>query len=70
MAKFKWTTEGTRPTMTVVSWPITAVLLMIIGTAVLVTCLLTSRVSQQEKDFEAKQLEYETSLLEKTHKNK
>ncbi len=61
MAKFRWKTEGSKPMMTVVWWPISAILLVVIAIAVLITMLVTGKVSDQEKDYQTKQAEYEKS---------
>lgn len=49
--KFKWKTEGTRPTMTVVSWPPAVLLAIIIGVAMLVAFVVTGKVADQEKKY-------------------
>lgn len=59
MAKFNWKTEGSRPTMTSVSWPPAVILLLVVGAAVLVAILVTGHVSKNEKDSEAKQPQHE-----------
>jgi uncharacterized membrane protein YdfJ with MMPL/SSD domain len=62
MVEFRWTTEGTRVAGTVTYWPPSVMLLIIIGIAVAITILITGKVSEQEKTYQAKQAAYEEMM--------
>jgi len=62
VVEFRWKTEGTRTPGTIVFFPTAFFLLIIIGLAVLVTIAVTGNVSEQEKTFQAKQLELEAAM--------
>ena len=59
MVEFRWKTEGSRVAGSVTTWPPIVMLLVVIGVAIAITALLTGKVSEQEKNYQAKQAAYE-----------
>lgn len=59
MAKFRWTTQGSKPTMTVIGPPPSVLLLIIVAIAVGIAMLVTGKVSEQEKNYDTTLLEYQ-----------
>ena len=59
MVEFRWKTEGSRVAGSVTFWPPSVMLLLVIGVAIAITALLTGKVSEQEKNYQAKQAAYE-----------
>jgi hypothetical protein len=60
--EFHRTTTGSRAGVEIVGLPPAVFLLIIIGLAVLVTILVTGKVSQQEMRFQAKPVELEAII--------
>ncbi|MFN8552375.1 MAG: hypothetical protein U0103_12940 [Candidatus Obscuribacterales bacterium] len=59
MAKFRWTTQGSKPTMTVIEPPPSVLLLIIVLIAVGITMLVTGKVSEQKKNYNTTLLEHQ-----------
>src|ERR1700722_5245087 len=62
MVEFRWKTEGTHTAGDYVHVPATVYLLVIIGLAVVVTVLITGKLSEQEKTFQVRELELEARM--------
>jgi sensor histidine kinase regulating citrate/malate metabolism len=60
--EFHWTTTGSKAGLKIVHLPTAFYLLMIIVFAVMITILVTGKVTEQEKRFQAKQVELEAII--------